>query len=92
MIEVGSIEHVFEISGRGGLTIAPGIKKDGLPRSLKVGDEIIIVNPDGSKIETTIHGVEMLKTREPIAHNPFSLPQGVAKGDVKPGAKIYVRA
>jgi len=91
MIEVGSIEQIFQITGRAGLTVVPGLKHEGLPESLKTGSEIIIVNPDGTELETTITGLEMVNTGKPMTHAPFSLPNDIKKESIQTGAKIYVR-
>ena len=83
------VEDTFQLSGRRGIVVAPGIPRDGDWR-IKVGDPVVLERPDGTSIETAISGIEMLSPA-----NKISIPilLGVtAKSDVPIGTKIWVRA
>jgi translation elongation factor EF-Tu-like GTPase len=57
-----AVEDAFRIGGRG--TIVAGSLEAGAPEP-KAGDPIILVRPDGSRIETVIGGVETIKLLRP---------------------------
>lgn len=52
------VEEVFQIGGWGGCVIAPGVPKESGPR-VRVGDDVLLVRPDGSELRTTVRGIPM---------------------------------
>jgi len=87
-----TVEQAFQISGRG-CVLAPGIAPaPGLP-TVRVGDPIRLVKPNGESIETRVHGVEMLnygaRPRPTTIHTPISVPHPITKEDVPPGTQVF---
>ena len=91
MIKIGLIEEAFKLSGRKHLTIVPGIRHENLPYKLEVGSPIVIVNPDGTEINSSIYGVEMVNTKTASKYAPISLPPSITKEHIARGAVICVR-
>src|SRR5689334_19776276 len=86
---LSTVAGAFEIGGRG-IVVVPGVLPEGKWK-LRVGDPITLERPDGSKLETTIAGIEMgARSREPI--KPLLLGRNVTKADVPIGTKLWVAA
>jgi len=87
-----TVEDAFQISGRG-CVLVPGIPPSpGLP-TVRVGDAIRLVKPNGEVIETRVHGVEMInygaRPRPAVIHAPISVPHPITKQDVPPGTQVF---
>jgi hypothetical protein len=80
-----TVESTFVIEGRG-LVPVPGI----VPiddECFRIGDPITLVRPDGTKINTSIAGLEML---DPNPHRDVVvLIRGLLKVDVPPGTEVW---
>jgi len=90
MIEIGKIDEVFNLSGREGITLVPGISHDALIEPIKVGTPIRIKNPDASELDSKISGIEMVSSKKLGRYSPIMLPAGITTEDVKKGALIYI--
>lgn len=81
------IEDVFEITGRG-CVVAPGAPFTLRPL-ITTGAALLIRNPNGMIIRTTLVGVEMLNRGRPVQHAPILLDSRVKKSDIELGAELY---
>ncbi|HXA47616.1 MAG TPA: hypothetical protein VNW52_08300 [Burkholderiaceae bacterium] len=85
-----SIDSAFEIAGRG-CVIVPGIPESDLG-SVRLGDAIRLVTPDGETFETAIAGIESLnygsKYPEKISF-PILLRGPIVKDQIPPGTLVY---
>lgn len=83
------IEEVFDLSNRG-CVIAPGVSKD-TKCTVLIGSPLIIICPDGSRVETAVKGLEMINSiRKPVLFYPILLPRGIGKEQVPKGSKVYL--
>ena len=82
------VDDHFDIRERG-LILAPGIEPIGDER-FTVGSPLLLKRPDGSSIETTIGGLEMLLTPKPTTQVPILL-KGLGKSDVPIGTEVWSR-
>ena len=85
---LSTVDDVFELSGRGSVVVVPGIPRKGDWR-IKVGDALILERPDGSKLESSVRGVEMLSPPNPTCI-PLLIGVGLSKSDVPIGTKLWV--
>ena len=82
------VEDAFFIKGRG-LIPVPGIVPEGDER-YRVGDPILLKRPDGSRLEWTIGGIEMLHCNPPRqANDVIILLKGLNKEDVPVGSEVW---
>jgi translation elongation factor EF-Tu-like GTPase len=81
-----TVEDTFMIEGRG-LVPLPGIVPQG-DEQFRVGDPISLKRPDGSEIEWTIGGLELLSPPPP-QHYVVVLLKGLSKDDVPIGTEIW---
>ncbi|WP_152238683.1 hypothetical protein [Xanthomonas sp. LMG 12461] len=89
-----TVDDVFQLSGRLGLVLVPGIPDlPGMP-VVHIGSPIILSIPDGKRINTEVAGFEMLKfggrSRPAILSTPLALPAGISKQDVPWGTKVFL--
>ena len=83
-----TVEDTFSIKGRG-LVPVPGIVPQGEER-FRVGDSIIIRRPDGSHLESTIGGIEMISVTPPRPKNDVViLLKNLSKEDVPIGSEVW---
>ena len=68
---LSTIEDVFDLAGRG-CVVVPGIPSDA-PVRFKVGDALLLVRPDGTKLKTLVRGIEMIGAPRPHS-TPLLLP------------------
>ena len=80
-----TVEDTFTIRGRG-LVLVPGIIPVGTER-FKVGDPIILLRPDGTKLCSPIGGLE-LSTPNPN-HDVRIFLNGRSKADVPIGTEVW---
>lgn len=87
-----TVEDAFQIADRYCILV-PGIPPTSSLPSIRVGDLIRLVKPNGEAIETHIHGVELLnygqRPRPAVIHMPISLPPPITKQDVPPGTQVF---
>lgn len=83
------LEDVFDISGRG-CVLVPGIPYAS-EHEVRVGSEIVIQRPDGSLLETSISGFEMINRGRAMEHAPFSVPRRVAKEDLPLKSRVFLK-
>ncbi len=85
------IRDVFDIEGRG-CVIWPGIPLLSSIR-VKIGDPIVIVQPDGTRIETQVRGIEMASGSSPDrSFIPILVDQSLQKADLPVGSEIHFNA
>ncbi|QYF92528.1 hypothetical protein KY495_17520 [Massilia sp. PAMC28688] len=82
------IADVYFVKERGAI-LFPGVPYS-LPRAVQVGAAIIIERPDGSRIETTIKGFEMIRSIVPLEHAPFFVPRHIGKSDLPLGSQVFL--
>ena len=87
LVYLSTVEDTFDITGRG-LIVAPGIPLDGDWRIL-IGDPITLERPDGSKLQSTVRGMESFRPSNTTCI-PLLLETGVTKADVPIGTKLWV--
>jgi hypothetical protein len=82
------VEDAFSIKGRGLLPV-PGIVPQGEER-FRIGDPIVIKRPDGSRLEWTIGGIEMILCTPPRPKTDVViLLKGLNKEDVPVGSEVW---
>jgi hypothetical protein len=84
MKKLFTVDQVFQITGRG-LILLPGIALEALGETrVLTGDPIMLIKPDGSRLETVIRGMEL--------HNPSPVLVGkkLKKEDVPDGTEVYL--
>jgi hypothetical protein len=82
------VEDAFFIKGRGLLPV-PCIVPEGDER-FRVGDPILLKRPDGSRLEWTIGGLEMIHcTPRRQTDDIFILLKGLSKEDVPVGSEVW---
>lgn len=88
------VELAFNLSGRSGAVLAPGIPYAADLPAIGVGAKICLVSPTGERIDTHIAGVEMLnygaRPRPEQIFVPIALPSGISKEQVVPGTDVYL--
>lgn len=89
-----TIQDAFQLSGRPGPVLVPGIPiKPDLP-PVRIGTPIFIVTPSGARIDTQIAGVEMLnygsKPPPDTPSTPIALPSTLSREQVPAGSKVYM--
>ena len=82
-----TVEDCFKIAGRG--TVAAADRPPDLP-DLKVGDGIILIQPEGLEIKTEIAGIEMVVTVSGLRKIAL-LIKDARKEDVPVGTKVFLR-
>lgn len=83
------IDDVFDITGRG-CVLVPGVPYAS-KQEVRVGSEIVVQRPDGSVLETSVSGFEMINRGRPMEHAPFSVPKYVRKEDLPPGSRVFLK-
>jgi hypothetical protein len=82
------VEDTFYIKGRGLVTV-PGVLCQGEER-LRVGDPLVLIRPDGSRLEWIIGGIELISCSPPRPkHEVVILLQGLSKDDVPIGTEVW---
>jgi hypothetical protein len=82
------VEDTFFIKGRGLLPV-PGIVPQGDER-FRVGDPILLKRPDGSCLESTIGGIEMINVTPPRpTRDVVILLKDLTKEDVPIGTEVW---
>lgn len=81
-----TVEDSFAIDGRG-VVLLPGLEPIG-DEVFRAGDPIRIRRPDGTDLDTTMHGVEFL-TSTAGSSLVILLPRDVAKSDVPIGSEVW---
>jgi hypothetical protein len=79
------VEDTFDIRRRG-LILVPGISPH-CDQALRVGDPLRLKRPDGSELETTIGGIEMIGSTT-IRSVPIML-SGLSKEDVPIESEVW---
>lgn len=82
------VEAVFQLSGRPGCVIAPGIPQGG-QRRVKVGDAVSIRVEGQPDVVTHVAGIEMLAPSSPKGV-PIMLGPEVSKDMIPVGAQLWV--
>ncbi len=82
------VADTFLIEGRR-LVLVPGFSF--AAGSIRVGDKVRLLRPDGTTSVTTIAGLEMINTGRPLEAAPVSL-RGVVKSDVPIGTVVTIMA
>ncbi|MBA3315376.1 MAG: hypothetical protein H0T47_19070 [Planctomycetaceae bacterium] len=80
------VEEVFDLSGRSGLTLVPGLTADS-PQA-RVGDPIELRRPNGTSQRTRISAIESLTANVRRIH-PIVLPSEIEKQDVPIGTEVW---
>lgn len=86
LVHLSTVEDVFELRGGLSVTVVPGIPRE-CDWRVRVGDPITLERPDGSKLESTVTGIEMPR---PAFCNPLMIGNGLTKRDVPIGTKLWV--
>lgn len=85
------VEDTFQISGRGCVLVPGPIAEIGGPE-VRVGDNILLIKPDGSQVETSVYGIEMIGRRPPpkVLTAPILLPPALSKSDIPVGTEVHL--
>jgi hypothetical protein len=81
-----TVEDSFAIEGRG-VVLLPKLEPTG-DEVFRAGDPIRIRRPDGSDLDTTMHGVEFLTTSKD-SFPVILLPKHIDKSDVPIGSEVW---
>jgi translation elongation factor EF-Tu-like GTPase len=81
------VEDTFLIEG--GLVLVPGF--DAGRVTVRPGDEVVILRPDGTQLFAAVHGVSLVRLRSGEAQVHVLL-RDVAKADVPKGSVVTCRS
>lgn len=84
------VEDTFQISGRHGLVIVPGLSYD-LSWPLRIGDPLLLRRPDGTETRSVLAGIELISKRDltrPLV-TPIMIGPDVIKEQVPPGTEVF---
>lgn len=83
------VEDAFQITDRG-CVLVPGPSAGPGGPTVRVGDPIRLVKPDGEVIDTEIRGIEMLgrRPRPKVITAPILLPLDITKEQVPVGTRV----
>ena len=83
------VEDAFQITGRG-CVLVPGPSAEAGGPTLRVGDPIRLVKPDGQVVDTSVRGIEMIGRRPPpkVITAPILLPPEIKKEQVPIGTQV----
>ncbi len=89
-----TVAEAFQLSGRPGPVLVPGIPNMPDFPPIQIGTPILIVTPSGKRIDTQIAGVEMVNYgRRSLPDNPsvpIGLPSSLSKDQIPAGSKVYL--
>ena len=89
-----TVEYAFQISGRPGPVLVPGIPGTSDLPSIGIGSPLLILTPSGERISTQLACVEMVNYgRRPLPDTPsvpIGLPSSLSKDQVPAGSKVYL--
>jgi hypothetical protein len=85
---ISKVEETFTIFGRG-CCVVPGVPKEGLPHSVRVGDQIELRLPDGSRFQTRIGGIEHATLIKGGSQWPIRFPADVKEEYFPAGTEIW---
>ena len=83
---ISQVERIFFIKERG-LSIEPGISSN-YSRPVNVGDDLLLVRPDGSELRTTVAGIPLGLSKD-NAGIPILLSISLRPEDVPLGTTVY---
>jgi translation elongation factor EF-Tu-like GTPase len=82
-----TVEDCFKITGRG--TVVAANRPPNLP-DLKVGEKIVLIQPEGREIKTEIAGIEMVVTVSGVKKIAL-LIKDITKEDVPVGTEVFLK-
>ena len=82
-----TVETAIEIKGRG-CVLCPGLLKSQNP-AVKIGEHLHLQGPDGTMIDTTVAGIEMIRSTERTGL-PILLPREIHKIEIPVGTLVFV--
>lgn len=89
-----TVVEAFQISGRPGPVLVPGITLKGERPDIRTGAPIVIVTPGGTRFATHIASIEMPNYgRRPPPVNPavpIGLPSPLSKEHIPAGSQVYL--
>jgi len=89
-----TVEHAFQLSGRPGPVLVPGIPSNSELPTIRIGSPLLIITPDGDRIDTQLACVEMVnygqEPRPSAPSVPVGLPSSISKAQVPVGSKVYL--
>jgi translation elongation factor EF-Tu-like GTPase len=84
------VEDIFAISGRG-VVVVPGIPDSSRKWRIKIGDPIWLQKPDGTQIQSSVRGIEMIcRPRIALDFIPILLGSEITKDDVPIGTELLI--
>ncbi len=86
-IHSSTIHDVFQIDDRG-CVVLPGLLLDADPH-VCIGDPVTLRRPDGTEIQTSVAGIEMIHTLDRNAM-PILLPKNIHKDDLPIGTELTI--
>ena len=84
---VMTVSDIVTISGKP-ILLFPGLPRD-LQRTIRVGDQIELRRPDGTRVSTTLAGIEHARMLNRISQWPLRLPDSISKTDVPVGTEVW---
>ncbi|MBU8976868.1 hypothetical protein JI752_012010 [Lysobacter sp. MMG2] len=88
------VDHAFQLSGRPGPVLVPGIPVSPDLPAFGMGAKIRLILPTGESIDTQIAGVEMVnygsRPRPERVSAPIALPPEISKDRVPQGTEVYL--
>src|SRR5690348_7568630 len=89
-----TVEHAFQLSGRPGPVLVPGIPGNSDLPTIRIGSPLLIVTPAGDRLDTQLACVEMVnyvqRPRPSTPSVPIGLPPTISKGQIPSGSKVYL--
>jgi len=90
MVFLSKIEDTFIITGRGCVVVPVALTNPDL--RVQNGDAIQLRSPNGTRLDTHIVGIELIKPISGPCRVAFLLSKEVAKADVPPETEIWISA
>lgn len=82
-----TVELAFEIKDRG-CVLCPGLLKSQNP-AVKIGEHLHLQCPDGKTIDTTVAGIEMIRSTDRTGV-PILLPREIHENEIPVGTQVFV--
>ena len=86
--ELFTVDDLFKIAGREGIVIV-GNYQPNFPE-IKLGSEIVLIQPNGREVITEVDGVERIQTVSGIKKIAFLIKLFTKKEDIPPGTQVFL--
>jgi hypothetical protein len=85
---ISVVEDILRITGRS-VCVLPGLPKEPLPNTIRVGDVVELRRPDGTFLRTEIGGIAHARTLKGASEWPLRFPEPITEADIPIGTEIW---